>query len=155
MPIDERDPVDSTQTIPPDQRGPLLGPATAHIAESHDGIGGRDDSFLAVRSPLGGHRFVPSLGPIRLRKSEDMTMTLPSQMAALFAREQDQGPDRMIVEERSRPEPGIGDVKVTYDRYGRLFPDYDDKATRHLEDLWDEASPRTNVVPLRSRDDTT
>ncbi|MDQ6725471.1 MAG: site-specific integrase [Actinomycetota bacterium] len=24
-------------------------------------------------------------------------------------------------------------IKVTYDRYGHLFPDYDNKATRHLE----------------------
>jgi NADPH:quinone reductase-like Zn-dependent oxidoreductase len=38
--------------------------------------------------------------------------TLPSQMAALLAREQDQGPDRMSIEARSRPEPGIGDVLV-------------------------------------------
>src|SRR5436189_6170608 len=41
-----------------------------------------------------------------------MTTTLPSQMAALLAREQDEGPDRMSVEERSRPEPGIGDVLI-------------------------------------------
>jgi len=38
--------------------------------------------------------------------------TLPSQMAALVARERDQGPDRMSVEARPRPEPGIGDVLV-------------------------------------------
>ncbi len=37
---------------------------------------------------------------------------LPSQMAALLAREQDQAPDRMSVEERSRPEPRIGDVLI-------------------------------------------
>ncbi len=36
--------------------------------------------------------------------------TLPSQMAALLAREPDQAPDRMSVEERSLPDPGIGDV---------------------------------------------
>ena len=41
-----------------------------------------------------------------------MTTTLPSQMAALLAREQDQGPERIRVEERSRPEPGIGDVLI-------------------------------------------
>src|SRR5438094_7903507 len=41
-----------------------------------------------------------------------MTTTLPSQMAALLAREQDQAPERMSVEERSRPEPGIGDVLI-------------------------------------------
>ena len=39
-----------------------------------------------------------------------MTTTLPSHMAALLAREQDQQPDGMSLEERSRPEPGIGDV---------------------------------------------
>ena len=41
-----------------------------------------------------------------------MTTTLPSQMGALFAREQGQRPDRLSVEERVRPEPGIGDVFV-------------------------------------------
>ena len=41
-----------------------------------------------------------------------MTTTLPSQMAALLAREDDQRPDRMSVEERSRPEPRIGDVLI-------------------------------------------
>lgn len=41
-----------------------------------------------------------------------MTTTLPSQMAALVAREHDQAPDRMSDEERSRPEPGIGDVLI-------------------------------------------
>jgi len=49
---------------------------------------------------------------------------------------------------------GHASIKVTYDRYGHLFPDYDDKATRHLEGLWEEAAPQTNVIPLRSRDDT-
>jgi NADPH:quinone reductase-like Zn-dependent oxidoreductase len=39
-------------------------------------------------------------------------MTFPSQMAALLAREQDQAPERMMVEERSRPEPRIGDVLI-------------------------------------------
>ena len=41
-----------------------------------------------------------------------MTTTLPSQMTALLAREEDQRPDRMSVEERSRPEPRIGDVLI-------------------------------------------
>lgn len=41
-----------------------------------------------------------------------MTTTLPARMAALLAREQDQGPDRMSVEERSRPEAQIGDVLI-------------------------------------------
>lgn len=41
-----------------------------------------------------------------------MTTTLPSQMTALVAREHDQAPDRMTVEECSRPEPGIGDVLI-------------------------------------------
>src|SRR5205807_10450444 len=41
-----------------------------------------------------------------------MTTTLPSQMAALLAREQDQAPERLSVEERSRPEPGSGDVLI-------------------------------------------
>lgn len=41
-----------------------------------------------------------------------MTTTLPSQMAALLAREQDGPPQRMSIEERSRPEPGIGDVLI-------------------------------------------
>lgn len=41
-----------------------------------------------------------------------MTTTLSSQMIALLTREQDQPPDRMSVEERSRPEPGIGDVLI-------------------------------------------
>jgi NADPH:quinone reductase-like Zn-dependent oxidoreductase len=38
--------------------------------------------------------------------------TLPSQMAALLAREQDQPPDRLSVGERSLPEPQIGDVLI-------------------------------------------
>ncbi len=38
--------------------------------------------------------------------------TLPSQMAALLAREQDQAPERMRIEERSRPEPQLGDVLI-------------------------------------------
>jgi len=41
-----------------------------------------------------------------------MTTTLPTQMAALLAREQDQAPEHMSVEERSRPEPQIGDVLI-------------------------------------------
>ncbi|MCA1704135.1 MAG: site-specific integrase [Actinobacteria bacterium] len=48
---------------------------------------------------------------------------------------------------------GHASIKVTYDRYGHLFPDYDDRATRHLEELWDETAAQTNVVALRSRDD--
>jgi NADPH:quinone reductase-like Zn-dependent oxidoreductase len=41
-----------------------------------------------------------------------MTTTLPSQMPALLVREHDQPPARMSVEERSRPDPQIGDVLV-------------------------------------------
>src|SRR3954447_7768042 len=41
-----------------------------------------------------------------------MTTRLPPRMAALLAQEQDQPPDRLIVEERERPEPGIGDVLI-------------------------------------------
>jgi len=41
-----------------------------------------------------------------------MTTTLPSQMAALLAREQAHGPDRMSLEDRARPEPGVGDVLI-------------------------------------------
>lgn len=41
-----------------------------------------------------------------------MTTTLPFQMAALLAHEQDQPPDRMGVETRPRPEPQIGDVLI-------------------------------------------
>jgi NADPH:quinone reductase-like Zn-dependent oxidoreductase len=41
-----------------------------------------------------------------------MAATLPSLMAALLAREQAQPPDRMTLEERERPEPGIGDVLI-------------------------------------------
>src|SRR3954463_14824794 len=41
-----------------------------------------------------------------------MTTTLSSQMVALLAWEEGQGPDRMSVEERARPEPGIGDVLI-------------------------------------------
>ena len=41
-----------------------------------------------------------------------MKMPLPPEMSALVAREQDQAPGRMSVEERSRPEPGIGDVLI-------------------------------------------
>jgi len=38
--------------------------------------------------------------------------TLSSQTTALLAREQDEGPERMSVEERARPKPGIGDVLI-------------------------------------------
>src|SRR3954466_13840224 len=41
-----------------------------------------------------------------------MTTTLSSQMVALLAWEGVQGPERMSVEERSLPEPGIGDVLI-------------------------------------------
>jgi len=41
-----------------------------------------------------------------------MTTTLPSQMAALLVRDHDQPPARMTVEERSRPDPQIGDVLI-------------------------------------------
>src|SRR3954466_8459148 len=41
-----------------------------------------------------------------------MTTTLSSQMVALLAWEGVQGPERMSVEERARPEPGIGDVLI-------------------------------------------
>lgn len=41
-----------------------------------------------------------------------MTTPLPSQMAAVLARQQGQRPDGMSVEERARPEPGIGDVLI-------------------------------------------
>ena len=41
-----------------------------------------------------------------------MRTMLPSQMAALLAQEENQGPDRMSVEQRSRPEPRIGDVLI-------------------------------------------
>ena len=41
-----------------------------------------------------------------------MTTTLPSQMTALVAREEDQPPDLMSIEEHSRPEPQIGDVLI-------------------------------------------
>lgn len=44
---------------------------------------------------------------------------------------------------------GHASIRVTYDRYGHLFPDYDDKATKHLEEMWgalDEATPRLRIV---------
>ena len=43
---------------------------------------------------------------------------------------------------------GHSSIKVTYDVSGHLFPDYDDRTTRHLENLWDEAKA-DNVVPIR------
>ena len=49
---------------------------------------------------------------------------------------------------------GHASIKVTYDRYGHLFPDYDEKATRHLEDLWERAAPQSNVVAIRSHGET-
>jgi len=42
---------------------------------------------------------------------------------------------------------GHSSIKVTYDRYGHLFPDYDDRTTRHLESLWADSSP-DNVVAI-------
>jgi NADPH:quinone reductase-like Zn-dependent oxidoreductase len=46
-------------------------------------------------------------------RSEDRMTTLPSQMTALLAREQDQPPERMLsLEERPLPEPQIGDVLI-------------------------------------------
>ena len=47
---------------------------------------------------------------------------------------------------------GHSSIKVTYDRYGHLFPDYDVRTTRHLENLWDEmATTSERVVPLGKR----
>lgn len=48
---------------------------------------------------------------------------------------------------------GHASIKVTYDRYGHLFPDYDDRATRHLEKLWDESTDQAAVIPIRPLDD--
>lgn len=45
---------------------------------------------------------------------------------------------------------GHSSIKVTYDRYGHLFPDYDSKATQHLENLW-EGIKGDNVVALPNR----
>ena len=45
---------------------------------------------------------------------------------------------------------GHSSIKVTYDVYGHLFPDYDDRTTRHLENLWEE-SKADNVVPINER----
>ena len=46
---------------------------------------------------------------------------------------------------------GHASIRVTYDRYGHLFPDYDERATLHVEALWEEAETHaTNVVKLRS-----
>jgi hypothetical protein len=42
---------------------------------------------------------------------------------------------------------GHSSIKVTYDRYGHLFPDYDDRTTRHLESLWADPTP-DNVVAI-------
>ena len=92
---------------------PRLGIGRAAAAAS------TSSSRTSVRWPpsvapltLVNHRW--KLAPLALSdfpRSEDMT-TLPSRMAALLAREQDQAPDRMSVEERSRPEPRIGDVLI-------------------------------------------
>ena len=40
--------------------------------------------------------------------------------------------------------------QVTYDIYGHLFPDYDNRTTRYLEDLFDEAGA-DNVVSFPAR----
>lgn len=48
---------------------------------------------------------------------------------------------------------GHASIKVTYDRYGHLFPDYDERATRHLEALWDESTTEAHVIPIRPLDD--
>lgn len=48
----------------------------------------------------------------RQETKEEVMTTLPSKMRALLAREQDDVPDRMSVEERSRPEPALDDVLV-------------------------------------------
>ena len=45
---------------------------------------------------------------------------------------------------------GHASIKVTYDVYGHLFPDFDDRTTRHLEALWDE-SKTDNIVPIHGR----
>lgn len=45
---------------------------------------------------------------------------------------------------------GHASIKVTYDVYGHLFPDYDDRTTRHLETLWEEAKA-DNVIALDRR----
>ena len=45
---------------------------------------------------------------------------------------------------------GHSSIKVTYDRYGHLFPDYDDRTTRHLESLWDGIAAE-NVVSMPDR----
>src|SRR5689334_20264772 len=59
-----------------------------------------------------GHGLAALPRVVRLPRRRDMT-THPSQMAALLAREPDQPPERMLrLEERPRPEPGIGDVLV-------------------------------------------
>ena len=45
---------------------------------------------------------------------------------------------------------GRSSIKVTYDRYGHLFPDYDVRTTKHLESLWD-AIATENVVAIPRR----
>ena len=45
---------------------------------------------------------------------------------------------------------GHSSISVTYDRYGHLFPDYDDRTTRHLENLWDGmATDKVVAIPRR------
>jgi integrase len=45
---------------------------------------------------------------------------------------------------------GHSSIKVTYDRYGHLFPDYDDRTTRHLERLWADVETGNVVSIARS-----
>ena len=59
--------------------------------------------------------------------------------------------DRQRREPESRQtKAGHSSIKVTYDIYGPLFPDYDDRTTRHLEDLFDEVGV-DNVVSISKR----
>ena len=45
---------------------------------------------------------------------------------------------------------GHSSIRVTYDRYGHLFPDYDVRTTRHLENLWDGiATDKVVAIPRR------
>jgi hypothetical protein len=45
---------------------------------------------------------------------------------------------------------GHSSIKVTYDRYGHLFPNYHDRTTRDLEHLWDGVAA-DNIVPIADR----
>ena len=46
---------------------------------------------------------------------------------------------------------GHASIRVTYDRYGHLFPDYDDRATRHLEEMWPEDRHEAGIITLPLR----